>query len=389
MKQDKTIYWRLFTERVSYERLGELLDEAESKGNKVPEESSKSKWSDWSKADYNYKFARQGDYFTLYTTKKDEYGFFIPAAYTASRYGDKKPENAAFSGWQAGSILKEKFKEINGVSLKVAYGTCPASQYRRFTPRTPYYLYQGLKNKALHGVSAGDYSSQYPANACGILPDFHRTSREKGRALPSKDYPFAFYLKSGHVAEYNKFDTHEWTKLPGYLKETFTLDKNKKPCYNEVKDEDEVTLLMRASDYRMDDVFSYFYDLKKSGDPEAKAVMNMGIGTLHKKPENSRENDTNDYYHVCAVILCRAGQKIIDKCLEINRSGRPVVMIVVDSVTWCGGGDFCDKEKELGAFNEEYRDGVLYSTDKINNYVVKTEGGEIIKECAAGNHKEG
>ena len=74
---------------------------------------------------------------------------------------------------------------------------------------------------------------------------------------PTEEYPFAFYA-SGHCAEYGVFDTHEWLGSPlfPYL---FRLDQREDYAFNPLSDEEELTILMKASDYTMDSVWNYFY----------------------------------------------------------------------------------------------------------------------------------
>lgn len=393
MKLDKYIYWRLKTERVGLDRFLDVKNDMETRGVEVTSDR-KSCWEDWTQHDVNYKIDIKGDYVTIYTSELIN-GFWELHAYTASRHGDKDRKNGDLTGWQAHNLLFDLVELKTGKSMKAAFGTVPASVFRKCTPRTPFYIMPHIAGIKIRGAAAGDFSSHYPASACGPLPDAHTAVYREGRWNPTSEYPFAFY-SSGHVAEFGYFDTHDWIEDDSWVNvhgesvfnSIFGLDRSGAPMYNE---KDKYTILMRAAPVQLDEVWEYLYKAKSEGDPEAKAIMNMSIGTLHRNPVHAGVEDMNDYYHVAAVILCRANQKIISKAKLIRRKGGVILQIVVDGMVWihCPVSDVAVDEnaKKLGAFVRECKDAIYCSTGKTNNYTITDEAGNVIKEAHAGNRR--
>lgn len=379
MNNDKYIYWRLMTEKVSRTEFLEIAAEIEKEGTPMTSEY-KARWEDWRAAPVNYRRERRGAYETIYVTRKDEDGFWYARAYTAKIFEDAAEDKMA--GWKAHEIFQSVFEAKTGVTMRAAYGLVPASVFRRFTPKTPYYI----RGAGIFGeINMGDFSSHFPAAARGLLPDAHTQKTEKGRVAPTADWPFAFYLNSGHVAQHGVFDTHDWIdpKKNTSTSRCVALDKKGCPVYNEIDNAEEETILMKASKYEMTAAFEELYKLKSEGNDEAKAAMNMAIGTFHKNPRHQMQDDAMDYYHVAAVLLCRANETMRRKIMEIERDDGIVLMVVVDAVTWAFAPGHTEP-KALGAFVEKCRGATLYSTGKINNYEIRTPEGELIKEAHAG-----
>ena len=192
-------------------------------------------------------------------------------------------------------------------------------------------------------------------------------------------------MHSGHVAQYGVFDTHEWVdkKKNTATSRCVALDKQGQPVYNDIKDAAEKTILMKASKYEMTAAFEELYRLKYNGNEEAKAAMNMAIGTFHKNPRHAGAEDAYDYYHVAAVLLCRSNETMRKKIMEIENDGGIILMVVVDGVAWVFSPGHTEP-MALGAFVEKCRGAILNTSGKINNYEIRTPDGELIKEAHAG-----
>ncbi|MBR5022282.1 MAG: hypothetical protein IKY18_03660 [Oscillospiraceae bacterium] len=379
MNSNKYIYWRLMTEKVSRTEFLEIEKKIKAEGTEMKSEY-KSRWADWKAAPVNYRKERRGAYETLYVTRKDSEGFWYARAYTSKIFEDAAEDKMA--GWKAHEIFQGVFEAKNGVTMRSAYGVVPASVFRRFTPKTPYYT---VGAGIYADVNMADFSSHFPANARGLLPDAHTQKEEDGRVEPTNEWPFAFYLHSGHVAQYGVFDTHEWVdkKKNTATSRCVALDKQGQPVYNDIKDAAEKTILMKASKYEMTAAFEELYRLKYNGNEEAKAAMNMAIGTFHKNPRHAGAEDAYDYYHVAAVLLCRSNETMRQKIMEIENDGGIILMVVVDGVAWVFSPGHTEP-MALGAFVEKCRGAILNTSGKINNYEIRTPDGELIKEAHAG-----
>lgn len=390
MKLDKYIYWRTLTERVTLERYIEIERWFVKYGEPV-ETERKCVFEDWTKKEVNYKIVQRGQYKTIYTSIFSDTGYWVLKAYTANLSG-KAPvtETGAITGWKAHSLFFSLVETMTGQTMKTAFGTVPASLYRKHTPRTPFYIDARIAGLRLRPATGADFSSHYPASARGPLPDAHKKQVKMGRVEPSPEFPFAFY-SSGHVAEFGRFDTHKWTEnVNNIWYKVLGLDRSGAPMYNE--EEEEYTVLMKAAPVTLNAVWDYLYQAKEGGDPEAKAIMNMAIGTLHRNPEHQDAEDMNDYYHVAAVILCRANQTIMEKAEQIMEAGGVVLQIVVDGIDWinCPASKVAvpENRKELGAFVIEYDGATFQSTGKINNYTVTDAAGNLVKEAHSGNRRQ-
>lgn len=243
--------------------------------------------------------------------------------------------------------IKSKFKELTNKTFKQCFGTVEGNLERC----VPKQLYWSKSKPYLGNVSSIDFSSHYPASLCGILPDSHSAIIKKGTVKPTAEYPFAFYIKSGHMAIYKELDTHNWLFNQNLkLEDLFRLKTIKKPDNIKVfddtfkqyikPDEDE-TILMKASAYTLKDVYQHFYDLRKV-DPNAKLALNASIGQMHRKIYNR-----DKYAHLAAIAIARANQKILDLLTKINFED--IIQIQVDGILYKGNQQYGIFDKYLGA----------------------------------------
>ena len=252
--------------------------------------------------------------------------------------------------------VRQRFTELTETSFLKAFGTVEG-KYERCVPKQ---LYWSRKEPYFGLVNCVDFSSHYPASICGLLPDSHTAITKSGTVKPTKEYPFAFYLKSGHIAIYNELDSHNWLFNKQFkMEDLFRLKTIKKP--NEEKkvfddlfnqyitlDEDE-TVLMKASEYNLTQVYQELYNSRKYND-KAKLDLNASIGQMHRK-KYTRDR----YAHLAAVAIARANQKMLDLISKLNIDD--IIQIQVDGVIYRGTTNYIGvSQKSLGApVQEVYR----------------------------------
>lgn len=291
--------------------------------------------------------------------------------------------------------IKEEFKKRQNKSFKACFGTTEG-KYQRCIPK------QLIWSKIGHYVGSAssiDFSSHYPACGCGSLPDSHTAISYKGTVKPTKEYPFAFYLKSGHIAIYNEVDTHNWLYEPNIpFEQLFRTKTLKKPdnikvfddLFNKYVslDEDE-TVLMKASEYTLDDIWEYFYNIKQTYNEDteeykvAKLVLNAAIGQMHRKVYTR-----DKYAHLAAIIIARANQKAIDMIHTIDWTD--FIQVATDGIMYKGNKQYGVDNKYLGAPHQEYL-GCDCRFEGLNAYMVKTNHGYKIRhQCfdAMDNDKD-
>lgn len=250
------------------------------------------------------------------------------------------------TGRKANSIEQRIFKELNGVTERQAFGYSDP-ELNKCVPKQLYYVNSRWLNKKITCAGKADFSSHYPANICGPLPNWDKLKRIDGTAKPTSDYPFAFYTRSGHLAEYRRFDTHDWIyeDLCGDL---FGFHHKK------IAFEDDVTILCPASKYSLDKTVEYLYTKKNAGEDidgiPAKTILVSSIGYKHLR---GAFNTRNRLYHLAAICIGRANQKMIDL---FNDSPKTVLQIIVDGIIYMGAHELGAHTKSLGALHQEITD---------------------------------
>lgn len=323
----------------------------------------------------------------FYLNKPGEYLHF-----STNTFDDKKNSNEV-SGSKAFRLLSSKFNALNGVSLNQAFGSVSEEIKRCIPKQFTYFNEQFLNKKLLY--SSIDACSQYPANMRGLLPDAKTAVIKEGTVEPDEEYRFAFYVNSGHCAEYNVFDTHNWINAPMELwGSLFRMRRNEKwPLQQNLSGDKDITILMKASNYELTEALEYFYKLKESikdHDSEdylnAKLVMNAAIGSMHLK-----NYTRNKFAHLVAICLGRANQKLLDMALRI--SIKDIAQIVVDGILYRGPA-FGVTERVFGAFNQEFVncEGLITNYNKFivmkDNKVVKFKQGNCNKTIAGKDIRE-
>lgn len=290
------------------------------------------------------------------------------------------------TGESCKKIVVERFRErtkLGRNAMVKAFGTSPY-EWRKCTPKplyyvNPLYLSANLEHlKINQHVNSVDGCSQYPTALSGILPTTDGCVKLEGTHKPTASYPFALYLKSGHVAVFNEFDTHNWI----YHRFAIRLfaDLKKIAAFNP---DDDITILMQASKYSFAPEMEYFFNLKETAPKgskereQAKLVMNAFIGMLHKKNKSAYNNFM--YCHLSCIALARANNNLLKLSDQIDI--RKIMHICVDGIMYQGLEKYGGTERKLGKFEQEYSncECVLRA---INCYMVKKDGN-IIK-CKHG-----
>ena len=357
--------------------------------------TTKTKKADWYIDRPCYNLDVREKWQTLYYVEIDEFGIHTPARMLCNKYKSKteyaERAEAEVSSVECRQTLLNKFKEDNNTTMLKAFGVTHAKDFRCFVPKPTYYIDRDYAFHNIPGVQYIDVSAMYPAKACGLLPDYHTAMTVSGRVEPDETYRFAFYVKSNHCAEYGVFDTHDYLKLPPEFRRWQLFTDRGKPIYNHVSDEDEITILMKASNYKLDSVMQSVWNDRFSDDPvvksKAKRVSNIGIGTLHRNPETYGISDMTDYYHVAAVILGRANKLQYDMIRKIKQSGGLILQVIVDSIIYIGKENYGGSKKTLGEYYNEFGKTVTYRcNDRINKYVIFDE--EKILKCVVSGVKD-
>ena len=274
-------------------------------------------------------------------------------------------------GKEAYAIWANKFRKLNGLRLTEAYSDTNLGKLpqliKNCVPQDMRYVnYTAVKSKMiLSSIYKADISSAYPYNLCGTLPTLKGFKEVKGFEEPTREYPFAFYLNSHHMAIYNELDSREWEDCPFY-------DHSYKVAeYNDV--EDEITILCKASEYKMDSIVNEFYELKKT-DNDYKLVLNAFIGYLNR--------DSSTLNHITAVVKARLVQQMINYCNKLSVEKNKIMWVGVDSIAWQG------KESEI-AVNNKFLGGFVYENKNCEmiirhytGYQIK-DGDKVITKCSA------
>ena len=327
--------------------------------------------------EYTYGICMHGDYAEIYMRENGKYVKYYCNAVDASK-ADKSPRTRPDIDFDT------KFRELNGVSMRVAYGFVDKT-LKRCIPKQFYYI-DKKKIDRLIKASCVDASSQYPSGCYGPMPDFHTAILVKGRADPTEEYPFAFYA-SGHCAEYGRFDTREWMRSPYYLY-LFRAGNEDWPMRFWVDDAKEETILMKPSQYTMDSTWDWFYAKKSSAEKgseereQAKSVMNRTIGCWHRKDKDKNRfmnYDNHGSYqlaHLAAIAICRGNQKLLDKIKSIGEMR--ILHVCVDGIIYAGSDPQYDQEKGIGKFEQEFI-GADFMMAGLNVYCAKDENGTYFK----------
>lgn len=382
----KRIYWADAEKiRVDATEYAEILKQCREEGR---EATTKTCAWDWDSEGTVFKEDKKNDGCSLYVSKKASFGYdhFI---YLLNNHKLVKDIKDDFYPSECRGVINKLFKKYNGCTLYKAYHTVDSRIYRNLVPKPTYYLIDKGWGKEHSHVQYADVSSMFPSCARGRLPDAKTAVQYEGRVRPTEEYPFAFYLNSHHCAEYGVFDTHDYLKLPKeYMRMQCFTQRGKRTIsiYNNIKDYQDVTVLMKASDYEMTEVFEEINTWKAIPDlcALAKAISNKGLGTFHHNPEKQGKEYLMDYYHVAAIFIGRANAKQYAMVRKIEDEGGVILSLIVDSIIYRFHDQIGIPKKVLGEYYAEFSDVNFRTTNAINKYVLYDDDGNILKCVISG-----
>lgn len=368
------IYWKkeAMHIKLTQDEYQKKLNEMKNTGKFTTERMSRSAWKNGS---WHEDLAKQWvtGWISLYTKEHNQYYIYS----TNCINDEKNHRDDNMTGRHAIHALHSKFKELTGVSFKKAFGYVD-SEFKRCVPKQFYYINKRHLNHFIPNISSVDFSSHYPSCACGRLPDEHTAIRINGTVAPTEEYPFAFYIRSGHLAEYNVFDTHKWVKYgfyKPYLNSLFR--RNGEPdAFEIIPPKEDITILMKASKYEMTDCWKHFYAIRKQN-PLAKLVMNASIGYMHTQTYKEYRLS-----HIAAIIIGRANQKMLNVLKKIDSPS--ILQVCVDGCMYIGNEEYGVHEKALGNLEQEYtgKPGILRN---MNVYIVDMGDGTCKKRHGGFN----
>lgn len=301
--------------------------------------------------------------------------FTFDGGYTRYSTNSIDPHKDGRAGTEAIQTFLKYFAETYGGEksdsryFSTVFGTSPA-EIKECVPKQFYWIDENLKGKTLKNVSSVDDSAHYPSCACGRMPDANTALTIGGEIEPNKEYPFAFYIKSGHFHELDGVDTRKWLNSP-YMMALFDWDgirRKKRPIDPYLNPEQDVTVLMKAAPLTLDKTWQHFYALRNE-DETAKLVMNAVIGNWHRKRYQNYK-----YAHLAVVTIARANQKMHDEAERIGFSR--IIHICVDGCIYIGAAAE-STEKMFGRFRQEF-EKCEFSMVAMNCYMV-LKGGELVK----------
>lgn len=325
-----------------YKENGVLVDNRKGKGQRTGKQFWFRPW--------RYCVEQDHQQVNLYTSDGD---MNLTVYYTMND-NTKCERDLGVSGAAAYRLVDAMFRERHDKSLQAAFGRCDKDfVFEQVNNALAPIIYTNEQecDYIQHNIFKADISSAYPYGLCFDLPDFHAETKKElaGIYPPTKEYPFAFYIKSGHMAIYNELDTYtDFRMHPLYC----TRGKWRNDLYGEK----DITVLCKASRFNLDDVMMELYD-KKADDPNIKTMMVAFIGYIR-----STKSWQKKYMgHLSACVYARHIKRMLSFYDAIVEDGNNVMMIPTDAICWQGHAmpQITTKEKRIGAFISEYENAKL------------------------------
>lgn len=328
---------------------------------KVTGEEFQKIWEDWQQKDYTML-----PHYTCSTAKG--YGHYFQLQDCYCSIGDDGiykykvvAEQDKIEPFNAFMAMTNQFHQMENVNFSKAFGTVRECHYY-LRACVPTQVSWSTFNPNFYGKVAPhcykmDISSAFPYEGTKTLPTWVGHKEMSGRVAPTEDYPFAFY-SDGTFAIWNEFDSTEFFTTPYYIsKEEKELRDNKtaKDFYYSSLPDASHTVLCKASQYTLKNVFEYFYE-RKHTDELAKAIMNYSIGMCWLKIRPS-------FLHLAAVIIGRTVHRVIQTAYKLLDCGDSPLLIATDAIAWSGKPHpewwTAKSNKKLGDFVVEVVDGEM------------------------------
>lgn len=329
--------------------------------------------------------------YKTYCVSKNSYSvclriFNSPTSYVQymfnSNRGTSVKEVPEVSGMEAYSYIEELFQSEYGYgkSLFTAFSGLKYKEMylaiKQCVPKPIAMLNKYFAGKIIDGIYKADISSAYPAEGSKLLPTLHGAMKVPGRVEPNSDYPFAFYVNSHHMKIYREFSTMDWC----YNRRHYTL-------YDEMFDdsvppEEDLTILCKASEFSLSNVFEEVYEQKKRGNERAKMGMNAAIGMFQK-------NNNPKLSHLSAVIIARCVNRVLKMAKKLEEEKNSVILIATDSIIWLGKPfEEATDTKFLGSFTYEIHKGKFYGVSAKAYQTIDEAGNKKTVYSGMKNGKE-
>lgn len=291
--------------------------------------------------------------------------------YAFTNYKDDRKNDDAENPFPS---FSKAFRERTGKTLKEAFGATDMSM-KICVPQPLYYKSPQYADYAwIDGVCKSDFSSHYPSQAILPMPNAGDRLECEGTVKPNERYPFAFYVKSGHMAILDEFDTHDCKGMRAF---EAAMDESRtyRPHYDIDPDED-ITVLMGRADETMEREIRDVY-LKKAnavkGSEEYKRhklLLLKFIGMFQQN--NPKQYASHPFAHIAATTIWRANMKMLRTLKEIGFCN--VIQVCVDGVIY-RGKPVGSAEKSLGSLVLEYS-GARFISRGLNQYIIQGGGKE-------------
>ena len=280
-------------------------------------------------------------------------------------------EEAGISGLDAYNYVNDLFQEKKQTELtlyRAFSGTKYKEQYKMIkhcVPKQIAFMNTVAKGRTIVNCFKADVSSAFPYQMTKPLPTLHDCKVDNGTLEPTEEYPFAFYIKSGHIKIYKELNTRNM--------------KNRYYQYNDVyedtvKPEDDITILCKVSKYNLKEEFEYMYSQRKI-DVNQKMYMNACIGYFHR-------NGDPRLSHLAAVVIARNNNEMLKRALALEKSGNNIIYIATDSIVWRGNeSNIAVEDKYLGSFTYEGKNGKFFGR-MVGAYQYLDEYNVLTTKCS-------
>lgn len=392
------IYWHEEAEKlqIDWDTWNVLIEMLEKEGHKVPDtpgcHTVRMLWA----KDKSYRIDENAKDPIVYVSEVKEGRQELTIYFT---YLDaekaKRPKGAGSAGF---NLVRKIFLNQYGLTMAQAYGDKQIKEdreplFHKCASRVKYaiYLKKAIKGYKFKKMYKADISSAWPTELCDNLPDGNDFQDLPGRVAPTKEYPIAYYVKSGHIAEYEKYDTHDWkddvwySEIEQQSKENFKPHKghSKWETFETIPDEEERTILFAKSKYSLRRAIEKIYADKEDKSDIfkslwSKAMLNSFIGFMRSVEWNKQ------HYmgHISALAYARATHRMITMAKSLTKEGNAPIYMAIDSIIWIGHKSSLTSEKCLGAFVSEAEDaeGVIvnhgqYCLEKDGNIIMERHQG--------------
>ena len=328
-----------------------------------------------------FTYARKDNYLIL--CYRDKKGFH--KRYT--NYRDDAKNEVREHGTRT---LKDDFRKRVGITMTKAFGKTP-QYFKRCVPGLFQWdnpMYQSNNIVTVRHAGKLDISSCYPSCACGKLPDATQTKTVGGIVNPNAEYPFAFYINSGFVAEYDGTVVKNSYMIYKQFSKIWNNNERLYPVFPEKYNEQETTVLMKASPYTLEPEMIEYYNIKQKYDKDskereiAKLLLLKVIGQMEQNGKTAYEN--NPFAHIAAVIKTRALFKMLDLMYEVGLEN--TIQVIVDGLLFdnVNKKHYGDKEEFLGSVKEEVFEGYCQIRGHGCYLITDNDSGEILQKRHQG-----